>query len=103
MAQDPHLMIHGGAGTGKSTIIDLGSKWAQHLLQGSGDNPNHPFVLKAAFTETAAANICGQTMSSTFNFTYGNKHIKLSDKNRDKTKIALKNLEILAIGEILMV
>ena len=99
----PHLMIHGAAGTGKSTIIDLGSMWAQHMLQGPGDNPDHPFVIKAAFTGTAAANICGQTLSSTFNFTYGNQHIKLSDKKRDKTKIALKNLEILAIDEISMV
>ena len=89
--------------TGKSTIIDLGSMWAQHMLQGPGDNPDHPFVIKAAFTGTAAANIGGQTLSSTFNFTYGNQHIKLSDKNRDKTKIALKNLEILAIDEISMV
>ena len=48
-------MIPGAAGTGKSTIIELGSQWAQHLLQGPGGNPDQTYFIKAAFTGTAAS------------------------------------------------
>ena len=35
-------MVHGGAGSGKSTVIDAMAKWIQHVLIKSGDNPQFP-------------------------------------------------------------
>ena len=99
----PHIMVHGAAGTGKSTVIDLVTQWAQHILQKSGDNPQQPYILKCAFTGTAAANIGGNTLTSTFKLQYGNEHFSLSDKERDKTRIAMTNLKLLVIDEISLV
>ena len=99
----PHMMVHGAAGTGKSTVIDLVAQWATSILQKAGDGPDQPFVLKTAFTGTAAANIGGNTLTSTFHFMFGNKHFSLTDKQRDKTKHALHKLKIVIIDEISMV
>ena len=92
----PHLMVHGAAGTGKSTVIDLVAQWCQSILQEAGDSPDQPYIIKCA-------NIEGQTLTSAFHFQFGNKHYSLSDKQRDKTKLALKNLKIVIIDEISMV
>ena len=99
----PHIMVHGAAGTGKSTVIDLISLWCQSILQKAGDSPDQPFVLKTAFTGTAAANIEGQTLSTTFGFVHGNKYFPLNDRNRDPTRLALKNLVLVIIDEISLV
>ena len=99
----PHLMVHGAAGTGKTTVIDLVSQWGQSTLLKAGDSPEQPYILKVAFTGTAAANIGGQTLTSTFSFQFGNRHFALSDKKRDKTKVALKNLMMVIIDEISLV
>jgi hypothetical protein len=41
----PMLMIHGGAGSGKSTVINSLSRWAHHILQKPGDDPDCPYVI----------------------------------------------------------
>ena len=56
----PKVMVHGGAGAGKSTVIHLLAIMTQKILMKAGDNPEHPYVLKAAFTGTAACNIKGK-------------------------------------------
>ena len=99
----PHLMVHGAAGTGKSTVIDIATQWAQLIFQKSGDNPEQPYILKCAFTGTAAANIGGNTLTSAFRLQYGNEHFSLSDKERDKMRVKMKNLKILVIDEISLV
>ena len=99
----PHLKVHGAAGTGKSTVIDLSAKWGQLILLRSGDSPDQPYIIKTAFTGTAAANIEGQTLSTTFGFVFGNSHTSLSDKKRDQTKIALQNLEVVIADEDSMI
>ena len=54
-----YVMVHGGAGAGKSTVIHLLAKWVHHILSQAGDNEECPYVLKTAFTGTAASNIEG--------------------------------------------
>ena len=55
----PLVMVHGGAGSGKSTVIHLLSVMMQKILQQPGDDPTHPSVLLTSFTGAAAANING--------------------------------------------
>ena len=99
----PLLMVHGGAGAGKSTVIHTVASWAQKILQQPGDNPDCPYVIRTAFCGTAAANIEGQTLHSAFGFPFGNQFFSLSDKTRDVRRVALRNLKLVIIDEISMV
>ena len=99
----PNIMVHGGAGSGKSTVINIMKQWILRILQISGDNPDCPYLLVTAPTGTAAANIRGQTLHSTFGFSFGNEHYSLSDKIRDEKRSNLKNLRFVIIDEISMV
>ena len=99
----PLLMVHGGAGAGKSTVINVLAQWTQKILQKEGDGIDCPAVIKAAFTGTAASNIEGQTLHASFGFSFDNKHYSLSDKVRDQKRAVLKNLKIVIIDEISMV
>ena len=89
----PTIMGHGGAGAGKSTVINLIAEWCQSILLQAGDNLNCPYIIKCAFTGTAASNIQGQTLHSVFGFSFDNTHYSLSDKMRDKRRAELKNLK----------
>ena len=97
------LMVHGGAGAGKSTVIHVIEQWATHILRKEGDNLDQPCVIKAAFTGCAASNIRGQTLHQAFGFSFSDKHYSLGDKVRDKRRTELKNLKIVIIDEISMV
>ena len=101
--EPPNLMVHGGAGSGKSFLIKLLACWIQHILQKPGDSFNHPYVIKSAFTGTAASLIEGMTLHSAFGFDYGNKYYSLSDKARDSKRTILQNLKLVIIDEISMV
>ena len=85
---------------GKSTVIDLVTKWVTSILQKSGDSPDQPYVLKTAFTGTAASNIGGGTLTSTFGFSFGNQHQGMKDRERDAKKQELRQLALLIIDEI---
>jgi ATP-dependent exoDNAse (exonuclease V) alpha subunit len=98
-----HMMVHGAAGTGKSTVIKLCAQWAQKILQTVGSELDKPYVIKTAFMGTAAANIEGQTLTSTFSMHFGNMYQGLGDRNRDMKRQALSQLQILIIDEISMV
>ena len=101
---DPIYIIgHGGAGAGKSTVIHLVAKWCHLILSQSGDDMNCPYVIKTAFTGTAASNIDGQTLHSSFSFNFDNKYYSLSDKKRDEKRSLFKNLKIVIIDECSMV
>ncbi len=52
---------------------------------------------------TAASNIGGQTLSSTFNFSFGNEHNSMRDQDRKIKKLQYKNLVLMVIDEISMV
>ena len=49
-----YLIGHGGAGAGKSTVIHLVAKWCHLILAKEGDDINCPYIVKTAFTGTAA-------------------------------------------------
>ena len=94
---------HGGAGCGKSTVINVLKQWLHFILQQPGDDPDSPYIIVAAPTGTAAANIRGQTLHSGFGFSFGNEHYSLSDNVRDKKRKLLENLKVVIVDEISMV
>ena len=49
------LIVHGGAGVGKSQTIRVVSMHAEKLLRKAGHHPNRPRVLLTAFTGKAAS------------------------------------------------
>ena len=98
-----YLTGHGGAGAGKSTVIHIVSKWCHSILSKEGDETEYPYILKTAFTGTAASNIEGQTLHTSFGFNFDNKHYSLSDKTRDEKRTLFKNLKIIIIDEVSMV
>ena len=81
-------------------MIDLVAKWTTSILQETGDSPDQPYVLKTAFTGTAASNIGGGTLTTTFGFSYGNQHQSMKDRERDVKKQELRKLVLLIIDEI---
>ena len=93
-------MVHGGAGAGKSTVINILAMYTQKILKQEGDNPDQPYVIKTAFTGCAASNIQGQTLNATFGFSFDNKYRSLSDKMRDKRRTELQNLKLVIIDEV---
>ena len=60
-------------------------------------------MIKTAFTGTAASNIDGQTLHTSFSFNFDNKHYSLNDKTRDEKRSLFKNLRIVIIDEVSMV
>ena len=63
-----YLIGHGGAGAGKSIVIYLVAKWCHLILAKGGDDINCPYIIKTAFTGTAASNIDGQTLHTAFGY-----------------------------------
>ena len=56
-----NAVVIGGAGSGKSTVIECLTQWCHKILAKPGDDPNSPYVLKAATTGAAAVLIEGST------------------------------------------
>ena len=88
----PLLVVQGGAGSGKSCVIEAISQHMEKIFRSPGDNPDHPYIIKAAFTGTAAANIKGQTLHHAFSFGFGNEFFSLSDNARDEHQSELKKI-----------
>ena len=100
----PLLMVHGGAGAGKSTVIHNISKICHKIVAQDGDDLDCPSILLSAFTGTAATNINGMTLHSLFNFCYSNNEYTKIDPNKlDAKRAQLKHLIMLIIDEISMV
>ena len=97
-----NVVVIGGAGSGKSTVIECLAQWCQRYLLKSGDDPNSPYILKAATTGAASTLIEGTTVHSCLGFDFSSKHTSLSDKKREAKKEQLKNLKILIIDEFSM-
>ena len=95
----PLLIVQGGAGTGKSRLIEVLSHHLERILRKSGDNPGHPYILKLAYTGTAAANIGGQILHSAFALNFGRSYMSLNDKVRDEKITTLQNLLFIIIDE----
>ena len=99
----PLVAVLGGAGTGKSHVIDVLSQMIDKTFRSPTDDFNSPYVLKLAFTGNAAAIITGQTLHSSFNFKFNNQLTGLGDKLRDLRRKQLHNLRVLIIDEISLV
>ena len=97
------LFLLGGAGTGKSTVIAVLTEWLERILRKSGDDPNHPYIVKTCFTGAAASIISGQTLHSAFKFPFGNWNESYSNQEKDKRRTMLQNLRVVIIDEISMV
>ena len=82
----PLIICHGGAGSGKSTVIHVLSQHIQHILKRDGYNPDCPYVILGAFTGSAASNIQGQTLHTLFSFNFGAGYHSLNDKQRDQKR-----------------
>ena len=65
-------IVHGGAGSGKSNVINILKQWCHLILQQPGDDPDCPYILVTGPTGTAAANVQGQTLHTAFGFSFGN-------------------------------
>ena len=96
-------MVHGGAGSGKSTLINVIYQLFHQIMLRDGDDLDCPYILLSAFTGTAAANIEGQTLHTLFSFNFGAGFLSLSDKMRDEKRNLYKNLKMLIINEISLV
>ena len=106
--------LPGGAGAGKSRIIDCITNWVNYICSGaetgdSGHLTDQPLIVKCAFTGSAADNIGGNTLTKTFGLSYDGKHTSLIDSQRDVrrglfSKVSLlhnvNTAQVLQLGEI---
>ena len=99
----PRMIVHGGAGSGKSCVIKPLAEWMQDILQQEGDDPDCPQVVLTSYTGAAAANINGQTIHSMFKLKFGTKFMSLSDQQRDMTRSQFRRLKTVIIDEISLV
>jgi hypothetical protein len=99
----PHLMVHGGAGAGKTTVIKTLVQHMELILRRPGDETGLPYVILCAPTGAAASLIGGMTLHSAFNFDFSGKFQSLRDQIRDKKRAELRKLKVLVIDEVSMV
>ena len=99
----PLVMVHGGAGSGKSSVINTLAPMMMDILQQPGDSPECPYVVLTSFTGSAAANIEGATLHHTFGLKFGNEYFSLPDKTREEKRCQFRNLKCVIIDEISMV
>ena len=97
------LIVVGGAGTGKSHVINLIAQWVEHFMRDSGDHLHHPYIVRCAVSGTASANISGQTIHSTLSLDFSGTFMSMGDKKKDQLRTILTNLMFLIIDEFSMV
>ena len=100
------LKIHGGAGSGKSHLINTVATSCEYYWRIDNkemDDPQKPVVLKLAPTGKAATGIDGMTMHQAFNFKFGIKHYSLSEQVREMKRNALSYLKLVIIDEMSMI
>ena len=99
----PLILIHGGAGTGKSRLINSIYIMLTETFKKAGDDPCCPYVVLSSFTGAASANINGQTLHSLFGFKFGATFLSMPEKQRDEKRLLFRNLRCVIIDEISMV
>merc|ERR1719233_702505 len=98
----PRLIVVGGAGAGKSTVIQTVIQWSQKILQRSGDEPQRPYILATATTGAASVIIEGMTLHTAVGLDFSNKHSSLTDKKRELKRDQCKNLKLIIVDEFSM-
>ena len=98
----PKLVVTGGAGAGKSTVIEVLCQWMHKILQKPGDDPDCPYVMKTATTGAAGVLIEGVTLHSALKFNFENKHSSMTDKKREEMREIFKNLKAIIVDEFSM-
>ena len=86
-----NIYLIGGAGSGKSKVIENITNWVNYICSGAetgegGHTTEQPLIVKCAFTGSAADNIAGNTLSKTFSLGFDGKHTSLTDGQRDPTR-----------------
>ena len=93
------LIVTGGAGAGKSTLIEVMCQWLHRILVKPGDDPESPYIVKTATTGAASVLIDGITLHSAMGFDFSNKHTSLTDKKRENRREQMKNTKVIIIDE----
>ncbi len=100
----PLLVIHGGAGAGKSKLINDIALWVEYFFRtNNNSHPDQPIVLKVAPTGKAASLIGGMTLHHAFHFNFSNDHTCLPENIRETTRQDLAKLEVVIVDEMSMV
>ena len=99
----PLVIVHGGAGSGKSRLINSIYTLMTDIFQKEGDDPGCPYVVLTSFTGAASANINGQTLHSLFGFKFGTTFLSMTEKQRADKRLLFRNLRCIIIDEISMV
>ena len=99
----PLIIVHGGAGSGKSKVINSLYTIMTDILKEEGDDPCCPYVVLSSFTGAASANINGQTLHSLFGFKFGTTYISMPDKVREEKRVLFRKLKCVIVDEISMV
>ena len=93
LPEAPNVIVLGGAGSGKSTVINCLTQWVHKNLQKPGDEPQAPYILPTATTGAASVIIEGMTMHTGVGLDFSNKHSSLSDKKRELKRDQYKILD----------
>ena len=99
----PLVIVHGGAGSGKSRLINSIYTMMTETFKKEGDDPSCPYVVLTSFTGAASANINGQTLHSLFSFKFGTTFLSMTEKQRADKRLLFRNLRCVIIDEISMV
>ena len=97
------VFVTGGAGSGKSRLINSLYTMMSEILKKEGDDPCCPYIVLSSFTGAASANINGQTLHSLFGFKFGNSFLSMPDKQRAEKRNLFKHLKCVIVDEISMV
>ena len=100
-----HIFLSGGAGVGKTFVVNLMTDYLKKVLRYPGQNPDEqPSVVVTASTGKAATNVNGTTLHSAFKLPTPqswSKVLKGEDLQRFRNKY--KYLKVLVIDEVSMI
>jgi hypothetical protein len=97
------LKVNGGAGVGKTMLIQTTAQWAEKIMRTSCPDTRFPVVLKVAPTGKAASLINGLTLHSAFHLKFGNEITSIPDNQREISRNLYSHLRLLIIDEMSMV